>query len=113
MDGDHGTKWNHGQVKIGALVNFKVAFKGVKNYQWNWKYTGLDDISFISCQAPQDLGPGECHFESGMCGYRDEQVYDDFDWVRHKGETQKYVVDFTIHSISYHSSGKRSAYNYR
>ena len=87
VDGDHGTVWNHGVVKLGALTNFKVAFKGVKNYQWNWKYTGLDDISFINCQAPQDLGPGECHFESGMCGYKDEQVFDDFDWVRHKGET--------------------------
>ena len=29
----------------------------------------------------------ECHFEDGMCGYKDEQIYDDFDWVRHKGQS--------------------------
>lgn len=72
-------------MKLGALKNFKVAFKGVKNYQYQWKYVALDDISFMNCQAPQDLGPGECHFEDGMCGFRDEKIYDDFDWVRHKG----------------------------
>ena len=99
-DGDHGKKWNQGTVTLGARSNFKVAFKGVKNYKYHWKYVGLDDISFVDCQAPQELAPGECHFESGLCGWKDEQVYDDFDWILHKG--LHYVFDKRTNSFSVH-----------
>lgn len=46
----------------------------------------LDDYSVVGGPCPS---PASCDFETDLCGYENDKLYntDDFDWIRRSGRT--------------------------
>jgi len=58
-------------------------FEGIKGSS----YTGdiaIDDITIREGACP---APGWCNFETDLCTWNNDQVSDDFDFIRFKGST--------------------------
>ncbi|KAM9393781.1 MAM domain-containing protein 2a [Pholidichthys leucotaenia] len=67
----------------------KVVFVTICRNFWECGLVAIDDITvgLGDCQISPGPLPGHCDFESGMCGYTQDQREDKADWLRVRGHT--------------------------
>ena len=61
----------------------QVAFEAVRGPSYT-SDIAIDDVSLNDGKCPP---PGNCNFESGLCTWTNDQIGDDFDWIRNHGRT--------------------------
>ncbi|KAH9494982.1 hypothetical protein Btru_018318 [Bulinus truncatus] len=82
--GEQGLTWLNALVELGGDDGYhKVVFEGVAGLGYRGDIA-VDDIVVYDGTCPQTT---VCDFEDdGICGYN-QDIYDDFDWLRHSGGT--------------------------
>ncbi|XP_041467523.1 MAM and LDL-receptor class A domain-containing protein 1-like [Lytechinus variegatus] len=82
--GDRADQWIEAQISVAEAVPYQVVFEG----RVGSAYTGdisLDDISMIHGYCPGTPG---CDFEDPfLCGYSQDSIDDDIDWMYWQGST--------------------------
>ncbi|XP_072310698.1 MAM domain-containing protein 2-like isoform X2 [Eucyclogobius newberryi] len=83
--------WIQGDVSFTTSSPSKVVFVSVCRSLWDCGSVALDDISLDLGQCELGtgllLGPAQCDFELGFCGYSQDRHSDDADWNRRRGPT--------------------------
>ncbi|KAI8780792.1 MAM and LDL-receptor class A domain-containing protein 2, partial [Biomphalaria glabrata] len=82
--GEQGLNWLNALVELGGDDGYhKIVFEGLASGGSSGD-TALDDITVYDGPCPT---PAFCDFEDdGVCRF-DQDIYDDFDWLRHNGST--------------------------
>ncbi|XP_071956933.1 MAM and LDL-receptor class A domain-containing protein 1-like [Antedon mediterranea] len=81
---DQGNMWRRAKVTIvGSTKTYKIVFEAVTGESFGGDIA-IDDIAILDGACPRD---GFCDFETDMCGWTNDFVNDDFDWLRDTGGT--------------------------
>uniref|UniRef100_A0A672ZNM9 MAM domain containing 2a n=1 Tax=Sphaeramia orbicularis TaxID=375764 RepID=A0A672ZNM9_9TELE len=80
--------WHEVEITYMKPMTSKVVFVSICKNFWECGLVAIDDITVNlgDCQMTSGSLPGQCNFESGFCGYiQDEE--DKADWLRVRGHT--------------------------
>ncbi|XP_029959960.1 MAM domain-containing protein 2a [Salarias fasciatus] len=81
--------WTQVEVSYVKPMVSKVVFVTICRDFWECGLIAIDDVSVSlgDCQMSAASLPGQCDFESGLCGYIQDQKGDKADWLRVRGHT--------------------------
>uniref|UniRef100_A0A3Q3WVL5 MAM domain-containing protein n=1 Tax=Mola mola TaxID=94237 RepID=A0A3Q3WVL5_MOLML len=84
-----GSVWNEVEITYMKPMTTKVVFASICRNFWECGLVAIDDItvSLGDCQITAGSLPGQCNFESGVCGYFQDRREDEADWLRVRGHT--------------------------
>ncbi|CAN9512688.1 unnamed protein product [Ophioblennius macclurei] len=81
--------WTQAEITYVKPMTSKVVFVTICGNFWECGLIAIDDITVNlgDCQMSAASLPGQCNFESGLCGYIQDQKGDKADWLRVRGHT--------------------------
>ncbi|KAK5870553.1 hypothetical protein PBY51_003492 [Eleginops maclovinus] len=81
--------WTEVEITYMKPMLSKVVFVSICKNFWECGLVAIDDItvSLGDCQMTTGSLPGQCDFESGVCGYIQDKKGDKADWLRVRGHT--------------------------
>ncbi|XP_047446809.1 MAM domain-containing protein 2a [Mugil cephalus] len=81
--------WTRVEITYMKPMLSKVVFVSICQNFWDCGLVAIDDItvSLGDCQIPAVSLPGQCDFESGVCGYTHDKKRDKSGWLRVRGHT--------------------------
>ncbi|KAK5909222.1 hypothetical protein CesoFtcFv8_003171 [Champsocephalus esox] len=81
--------WTEVEITYMKPMLSKVVFVSICKNFWECGLAAIDDItvSLGDCQMTAGFLPGQCDFESGVCGYIQDKKGDKADWLRVRGHT--------------------------
>ncbi|KAF3851606.1 hypothetical protein F7725_013378 [Dissostichus mawsoni] len=81
--------WTEVEITYMKPMLSKVVFVSICKNFWECGLAAIDDItvSLGDCQMTAGSLPGQCDFESGVCGYIQDKKGDKADWLRVRGHT--------------------------
>lgn len=81
--------WTEVEVTYMKPMASKVVFASICTNFWECGLVAIDDItvSLGDCQITAGSLPGQCNFESGICGFIQDKIEDKADWLRVRGHT--------------------------
>ncbi|KAG7236796.1 hypothetical protein INR49_000259 [Caranx melampygus] len=81
--------WTQVEITYMKPMLSKVVFVSICKNFWDCGLVAIDDItvSVGDCQITAGSLPGQCSFESGVCGYIQDKTGDKADWLRVRGHT--------------------------
>ncbi|XP_030849653.1 MAM and LDL-receptor class A domain-containing protein 2 [Strongylocentrotus purpuratus] len=86
ISGEQGDVWRSATVDISPTAdnNYKIYFEAISGGATSNADIAIDDIRFHGQPCPAE---GACDFERGYCGWTNDYIGDDFDWLRGNSET--------------------------
>ncbi|XP_028270677.1 MAM domain-containing protein 2a isoform X2 [Parambassis ranga] len=81
--------WTVVEITYMKPMLSKIVFATICNNFWECGSLAIDDItvSLGDCKITAGSVPGQCNFESGVCGYIQDKKGDNADWLRMRGHT--------------------------
>ncbi|XP_023253312.1 MAM domain-containing protein 2 isoform X1 [Seriola lalandi dorsalis] len=81
--------WTQVEVTYRKPMLSKVVFVSICKNLWECGLIAIDDITVNvgDCQITSGSLPGQCNFESGVCGYTQDKTGDEANWLRIRGYT--------------------------
>ncbi|XP_036953843.1 MAM domain-containing protein 2a isoform X1 [Acanthopagrus latus] len=81
--------WTEVEITYMKPMLSKLVFASICRNFWDCGLVAIDDITVRlgDCQITAGSLPGQCNFESGMCGYIQDKKEDKADWLRVQGHT--------------------------
>nr|XP_057926117.1 MAM domain-containing protein 2a isoform X2 [Doryrhamphus excisus] len=81
--------WTQVEITYIKPMVSKIVFVSICSNFWECGLVAIDDItvSLGDCGLPKGSLPGQCDFESGLCGFVQEKTQDQADWLRVRGHT--------------------------
>lgn len=81
--------WTEVEITYMKPMLSKVVFVSICKNFWECGLVAIDDITVNlgDCQITPGSLPGQCNFESGVCGYIQDKKRDKADWLRLRGHT--------------------------
>eukprot|EP00057_Strongylocentrotus_purpuratus_P018001 XP_011672475.1 PREDICTED: MAM and LDL-receptor class A domain-containing protein 2-like [Strongylocentrotus purpuratus] len=91
--GSSGNQWIEGYVDVVDIYEFRVVYEAIRGDS----YTGdiaIDDLDMVEGQCS---GTHACDFQhDDLCGYQQETVKDDFDWLQGSSSTVTFGTGPTV-----------------
>ncbi|XP_054630173.1 MAM domain-containing protein 2a isoform X2 [Dunckerocampus dactyliophorus] len=81
--------WTEVEITYIKPMVSKIVFVSICSNFWECGLVAIDDItvSLGHCGIKKGSLPGQCDFESGLCGFIQEKTQDQADWLRVRGNT--------------------------
>uniref|UniRef100_A0A8C5ENY6 MAM domain-containing protein n=1 Tax=Gouania willdenowi TaxID=441366 RepID=A0A8C5ENY6_GOUWI len=81
--------WMKAEFTYMKPMSSKVVFVSICRNFWECGLIAVDDITISvgDCQMTSGSLPGQCDFETGICGYTQDKAGDKADWLRVRGYT--------------------------
>ncbi|XP_068594772.1 MAM domain-containing protein 2a [Brachionichthys hirsutus] len=81
--------WTEVEITYMKPMRTKLVFVSICRNFWECGLVAIDDVavSLGDCQITAGSLPGQCNFESGICGYFQDKKADKADWLRVRGHT--------------------------
>uniref|UniRef100_H3DNE1 MAM domain containing 2a n=1 Tax=Tetraodon nigroviridis TaxID=99883 RepID=H3DNE1_TETNG len=89
LSGSSGAVWTRVEVTFLKPMLTKLVFASICRNFWECGLVAIDDITVRlgDCRIAAGSLPGQCDFDDGLCGYRQDTVEDKGDWLPARGHT--------------------------